>query len=109
MAITPEQLEQVDWIVEDFNQDPQTYVISKVTTPKNIVMDIFYEENGTIKRLPSNQGYYLDSNGYYRKLIFKNSFNQEEEKEFIKKLLYTKEDSEIIRQNFFNKNTISLE
>lgn len=110
MAVTPEILAQIEWIVEDFNQDPALYSISKVIVPNGIVMDVFYEEEITNKiiKLLSSECYFLDSNGYYRRLVLKNLYNENEEKEKIKKLLYTTADREEIRKEFFNKKTIAL-
>lgn len=110
MSVTPELLAQTEWVVEDLNQDKETYYISKVTTPDGVVMDILYEDEDTqeIIKLDGKDAYFLDKEGYYRKLILKSVYDESTEKELIKKTLYTESDRTDIRERYFNKNTIDL-
>ena len=110
MSITPELLEQTDWVLEELYQDKDLYHISKITTPEDVVMDIFYEDesSGEILKISGTEAYFFDKNGYYRRLIKKSNYNESEEKELIKKSLHTKSDRQIIRNRYFNKESKSL-
>jgi hypothetical protein len=110
MTISPELLEQTSWVVEDLFQDKDLYYISKVTTPTDVVMDIFYEDEDTeeIIKLSGEEAYFLDTEGYYRRLIKKDLYNETDEQELIKKTLFTKADRELMRNRYFSKETKSL-
>lgn len=110
MSISPELLGQVEWVVEDLPYDKDLYYNSKVTVPSGVVMDILYKDTDTneIIKISGEDSYFLDGEGFYRKLILKNNYDETTEKELINKILYTESDRSSIRDEYFNKTTNSL-